>query len=72
MAVTLADIKKLRDITGAGMMDVKKALEALDGVTSAVPSHEKACAVIEMNKPVSEEEIKKAVEGAGYEFVSMT
>ena len=27
MAVTLADIKKLRDITGAGMMDVKKALE---------------------------------------------
>ena len=27
MAVTLADIKKLRDMTGAGMMDVKKALE---------------------------------------------
>ena len=27
MAVTLADIKKLREITGAGMMDVKKALE---------------------------------------------
>ena len=24
MAVTLADIKKLRDITGAGMMEVKK------------------------------------------------
>ena len=31
MAVTLADIKKLRDITGAGMMDVKKALEEANG-----------------------------------------
>jgi len=31
MAVTLADIKKLRDITGAGMMDVKKALEEAAG-----------------------------------------
>ena len=31
MAVTLADIKKLRDITGAGMMDVKKALEEAEG-----------------------------------------
>ena len=31
MAVTLADIKTLRDITGAGMMDVKKALEEANG-----------------------------------------
>ena len=31
MAVTLADIKKLRDITGAGMMDVKKAPEEANG-----------------------------------------
>lgn len=31
MAVTLADIKKLRDMTGAGMMDVKKALEESAG-----------------------------------------
>jgi len=31
MVVTLADIKKLRDITGAGMMDVKKALEEANG-----------------------------------------
>ena len=31
MAVTLADIKKLREITGAGMMDVKKALEEANG-----------------------------------------
>jgi len=31
MAVTLNDIKKLRDMTGAGMMDVKKALEEANG-----------------------------------------
>ncbi|MCQ2312380.1 MAG: translation elongation factor Ts [Paludibacteraceae bacterium] len=29
--ITLADIKKLRDMTGAGMMDVKKALTEADG-----------------------------------------
>ncbi len=52
-------------------MHVKKALEALDGVTSAAPSHEKACAVIEMSRDVPEEAVRKAVEDAGYEFVSM-
>jgi elongation factor Ts len=31
MAITAADVKKLRDATGAGMMDAKKALEAADG-----------------------------------------
>jgi len=31
MAVAAADVKKLRDATGAGMMDAKKALEEADG-----------------------------------------
>jgi elongation factor Ts len=31
MAITAADVKKLRDTTGAGMMDSKKALEEADG-----------------------------------------
>lgn len=31
MAVTTADIKKLREETGAGVMDVKKALDKADG-----------------------------------------
>src|SRR4051795_2103055 len=31
MAVAAADVKKLRDSTGAGMMDCKKALEEADG-----------------------------------------
>lgn len=30
MAVTMENIKQLREMTGAGMMDVKKALEASD------------------------------------------
>jgi elongation factor Ts len=29
--ITAADVKKLRDLTGAGMMDAKKALEEADG-----------------------------------------
>jgi elongation factor Ts len=31
MAITAADVKKLRDATGAGMLDAKRALEAADG-----------------------------------------
>src|SRR5579862_3707692 len=31
MAVSAADVKKLRDATGAGMMDCKRALEEADG-----------------------------------------
>ena len=31
MAITAADVKKLRDATGAGMMDAKKALIEADG-----------------------------------------
>lgn len=31
MAISAADVKKLRDVTAAGMMDAKKALEEADG-----------------------------------------
>ena len=31
MAISATDVKKLRDATGAGMMDAKKALESADG-----------------------------------------
>ena len=31
MTVSMAEVKKLRDLTGAGMMDVKKALEEAEG-----------------------------------------
>ncbi len=47
---------------------VKKALEALDGVASAEPSHEKGEAVVQLSGEVSEEAFRAAVEEAGYEF----
>ena len=31
MAITTAEIKALRDLTGAGIMDSKRALEEADG-----------------------------------------
>src|SRR3954470_11409593 len=40
MAIAAADVKKLRDATGAGMMDAKKALEEADG------DHEKATEIL--------------------------
>ncbi len=48
---------------------VKKALEALEGVASAVPSHEKGNAVLELTADVPDEALKQAVEGAGYTFL---
>ncbi|MBQ8074184.1 MAG: heavy metal translocating P-type ATPase [Clostridia bacterium] len=48
---------------------VKKALEAIDGVTSAAPSHEQHNVVLEMTREVPAEELRQAVADAGYEFV---
>ena len=48
---------------------MKKALEAVDGVVSAAPDHEKNQAVLELSKDVPEEVLRKTVEDAGYEFV---
>jgi Cu2+-exporting ATPase len=47
---------------------VKKALEAIDGITSATASHEENLVTIETSKPVDEAIIKAAVEDAGYEY----
>ena len=47
---------------------VKKALEALEGVTEAAPSHEKGEAVVEFSAEVSEDVIRSAVADAGYEY----
>ena len=48
---------------------MKKALEALDGVTSATTSHKDACAVIESTVDIADDIIKAAVEGAGYKYI---
>lgn len=48
---------------------VKKALEAIDGVKSAQPSHDLNTAVITLEKEVPAEILKKAVEDEGYKVV---
>ncbi|MCR5724407.1 MAG: heavy metal translocating P-type ATPase [Treponema sp.] len=53
-------------------MHVKKALEAIEGITSATASHENAEVTIETSKPVDESAIKAAVEKAGYEYAGIT
>ncbi len=61
-------------ITVKGMMcghcegHVKKALEAIDGITRATASHEENLVTIETSKTVDEALIKAAVEEAGYEY----
>ena len=48
---------------------IKGALEEIDGVTSAVTSHEKGTAVIELSKDVPEELFKAAITEAGYKYL---
>lgn len=50
---------------------VKKALEALEGVEEATPSHEENKAVLTLSGDISEADVKAAVEDAGYEFVEL-
>ena len=49
-------------------MHVKKALEALDGITSATASHKSGTVTIETSKAVDESAIKAAITDAGYEY----
>lgn len=66
--------EKSMKISVKGMMcghcekHVKDALEAIEGITSATASHEKAEVAIETSKEVDENAIKAAVEKAGYEY----
>ena len=50
---------------------VKKALEAIDGIESAVASHEENLVTITKSGDVDEASIKAAVEEAGYEYAGM-
>ena len=45
---------------------VKKALEAVEGVTEAVVSHEAGTAIVEMAQDIDNEVLKKAVEDQDY------
>ncbi len=61
----------------AGMMcphcegRVKKALESIEGVLSASPSHERAEAVVRLAGDVAKDTLRQAVEKAGYQWQGM-
>jgi Cu2+-exporting ATPase len=50
---------------------VKKALEAIDGVSSAVASHEKGIAEVELETEVSDDILTKAVTDKDYEVIGI-
>ena len=50
---------------------VKKALEAIPGVQSATPSHEKGTAVVELTQEVANDILKNAVEAQDYTVKSV-
>ncbi|WP_294953332.1 heavy metal translocating P-type ATPase [uncultured Eubacterium sp.] len=50
-------------------MHVKKALEALDGVTNAEVSHKAGTAVVTMEKEITNDALKQAVEDQGYKVI---
>ena len=47
---------------------VRTALEAVEGVLSATPSHERGEAVVELADGVPEDDLRRAVEDAGYQW----
>ena len=50
---------------------VRKALEAIDGVSAAVASHEKGTAVVTLTKPVDNDVLRQAVEAQEYKVLSV-
>lgn len=69
--------KMIKIIKIEGMMcphceaHVKKALEALEGVESAVPSHVEKQAKVTLLSPVSDEMLKTTVEAQGYKVLGI-
>ena len=50
---------------------VKKCLEALEGVSNAVVSHESGTAIVTSTAPIADEILKKTVEDAGYDVLGI-
>ncbi len=71
------EIKMEKTMTIEGMMcahcekNVKNALEAINGVSSADVSHEKGEALVHLSSEVSDEVLKKAVEEKDYKVMSI-
>ena len=75
--ITKEDIPMTKTVKIEGMMcphceaRVKKALEAVDGVVSAVADHNTGYATVELEKDVANEILKKAVEDQDYEVLAI-
>ncbi len=74
--ILITEEKKMEKIIKVdGMMcphceaHVKKALESLDGVESAVASHEKKTVVLTLKSDVSDEVLKSTIENEGYKVI---
>ena len=52
-------------------MHVKKALEALEGVSNAEVSYQAGTAMVTLEREVSDEILRKAVTDEGYEVISI-
>ena len=50
---------------------VKKALEALDGVSEAIVSHEKGTAIVKLNTDVADDVLKETVEAKDYKVTEV-
>ncbi|MBO5469231.1 MAG: heavy metal translocating P-type ATPase [Lachnospiraceae bacterium] len=50
---------------------VKKALEALDGVSEAIVSHEKGTAIVKLNADVADDVLKETVEAKDYKVTEV-
>ena len=50
---------------------VKKALEALDGVSEAIVSHEKGTAIVKLNADVADDVLKETVEAKDYRVIEV-
>ncbi len=74
---TKEQFKMEKTVNITGMMchhceaHVKKALEAVAGVTEAVASHEKGTAVVTLSQEVSNDVLTAAVKDAGYEVTGI-
>ena len=71
MAITAADVKKLRDLTGAGMMDAKKALTEADGDFDAAIELLRVAGQAKMAKRADREASNGLVAGAGKSLIRL-
>ena len=76
--ITVSEVKTMtKTLKVEGMMcmhceaRVKKALEALDGVTEAVADHDKGTAVVTLSADVADEVLRKAVEDQDYKVLGV-